>query len=475
MHPTTLDLFAGAGGMALGFRAAGARCIGAIEWNESAAQTFAGTFADDAPVVFGGPEDGDVNNVDVPRLIDALPRIPDIVVGGPPCQGFSRIGRAKHLSLMGLEDRVSIGARGEDTRNQLYQYFLDVVRFAKPKAFVMENVPGMREQLGVDFAKRIAREAQSIGYNVRYFLLNAANYGVPQHRWRLFFVGLRSDLGHLAVPRPPPQTHVAQMVLEGSSLPEDPYLVTGDRLPVVADPQPAVTVRDALGDLPKLKCHLRGERPREERLPLRRPPSPYVRMLRSWPGLAAPDTVSGNWHRYLGGVTDRADYQIFELMAQGDRFPEVVEIGHRLLNEHVAGLETRPRPGSAEWDELKACFVPKYRRDAFHDKWRKLVETEPAWTVTAHLSKDAYSHIHYDSRQARTITIREAARLQSFPDAVDFCGNFGEQYRQIGNAVPPVLARAIAENLFAQMRELGAWSQPDRPRVPLSAVDATSP
>lgn len=456
MRPTTLDLFAGAGGMSLGFRAAGARCVGAVEWNASASETFAQTFKEDAPVVFGGPEAGDVNRIPVPDLLAALPEPPTVVVGGPPCQGFSRIGRAKHASLLGDEDRVRLGGVRDVGRNLLYQYFLDVVRVAKPLAFVMENVPGMREQMGSDFARRISREAHALGYNVRYMMLNAANYGVPQHRWRLFFVGLRSDLGVTAIPRPPTQTHLALAALEGSSLPEDPWLIAGADLPIVGSPAPPVSVRDAIGDLPKLKEHLRGERPGERRVPLRRRPSPYVEILRNWPGIATPLEVSGTWHRYLGGLTDRQDYRIFELMAQGDRYPEVIEIGHRLLEEHVATLSDPPRPGTEEWEEMKARFIPKYRRDAFHDKWRKLVADEPSWTVTAHLSKDAYSHIHYDSRQARTITIREAARLQSFPDGVDFCGNFGEQYRQIGNAVPPLLARAIASELFAQLAELGA-------------------
>lgn len=457
MQLTTLDLFAGAGGMSLGFRAASARCIGAVEWDQAAADTFARTFRDDRPVVFGGPEEGDVNRLPVPELFEVLPEMPDIVIGGPPCQGFSRIGRAKHASLLGEEDRVRLGGVRDMSRNLLYQYFREVVQRAAPRAFVMENVPGMREQMGNDWAKRIAREFSGLGYNVRYFLLNAANYGVPQHRWRIFFVGFRSDLGALAVPQPPPMSHVAQASLEGSSLPVDPWMIAGADIPAVDDPQPPVTVREAIGDLPKLKEHLEGVRPEEYRVPLRRRPSPYVQMLRSWPGLNAPETVSGTWHRFLGGVTARQDYKIFELMAQGDRYPEVIEIGHRLLNNFVAGMDDPPRPGTPEWEDLKARFVPKYRRDAFHDKWRKLVATEPSWTVTAHLSKDAYSHIHYDSRQARTITIREAARLQSFPDAVDFCGNYGEQYRQIGNAVPPVLSRAIAESLFGQMCELGVW------------------
>ncbi|MCB9672956.1 MAG: DNA cytosine methyltransferase, partial [Alphaproteobacteria bacterium] len=148
-----LDLFSGAGGMALGFRAAGARCVGAVEWNASAATTFRNTFRDEEPVVFGGPESGDVNNLEVGRLLDSLREPPDIVVGGPPCQGFSRIGRAKQASLLAEAERVLSGGVTDPGRNQLYKYFLGVVRQAQPRAFVMENVPGMREHLGTDFAK----------------------------------------------------------------------------------------------------------------------------------------------------------------------------------------------------------------------------------------------------------------------------------------------------------------------------------
>ncbi len=102
------------------------------------------------------------------------------------------------------------------------------------------------------------------------------------------------------------------------------------------------------------------------------------------------------------------------------------------------------------------------------DKWAKLHPDRPSWTLTAHLSKDSYSHIHYDGNQARTITIREAARLQSFPDGFEFCGSPGDQFRQIGNAVPPLLARALARNLLDQIAALenpgaGHRSRKDRP------------
>ena len=191
--------------------------------------------------------------------------------------------------------------------------------------------------------------------------------------------------------------------------------------------------------------------PPAELLPLRAAPSDYVKRLRDWPGLPGPDRVSGNWYRFT-----RRDFPIFRDMAQGDCYPEALEVAHTLFRQTLEQMAEPPLPGTQAWEELKAAHVPPYRNDAFHDKWQKLVADRPSWTLTAHLSKDTYSHIHYDSRQARTISIREAARLQSFPDGVEFVGNHGDHYRQIGNAVPPLLARAIAEELFAQLGELGA-------------------
>jgi DNA (cytosine-5)-methyltransferase 1 len=128
-------------------------------------------------------------------------------------------------------------------------------------------------------------------------------------------------------------------------------------------------------------------------------------------------------------------------MRPGDCYPQAVEIAERLLaNARSSGRNFVSR------DE----YVPPYRLDGFDEKWRMLDPEEPSWTVTAHLSKDCYSHIHYDVRQSRTITIREAARLQSFPDSFLLSGSMGDRFRQIGNAVPPLLAFALAEHLLAR-------------------------
>ncbi len=449
---TVLDLFSGAGGMALGFEASGARTVGAVEIDPVAAETFRRMFDREDPLILGG-ERGDMTRIVIPRLLDSLPDTPEVIVGGPPCQGFSRIGRAKQRSLVEEQDRVRFGGVRDPRRNELYRYFLEVVREARPLAFVMENVPGMREFLGVDIAGRIVREAAHLGYNVRYFLLNAAWYGVPQQRWRIFFVGIRTDLGRDTTPRPPARTHeFGPDIPEGVMLPEDRRMIWGEAIPRVENPLPVIACREALGDLPRLTGHLEGRRPDDVALAYRRSPGAWAETMRKWPGREAPEQVTGNWYRFT-----RRDYPIFREMAHGDCYPEAVVIARRMFHQHLAAVRAAgdaPPPGSRQYERLKRRFIPPYRNDAFNEKWRKLIPGEPSWVLTAHLSRDSYSHIHYHSAQARTITVREAARLQSFPDGFEFQGNFGDQYRQIGNAVPPLLARALARELLAQLREL---------------------
>jgi len=161
-------------------------------------------------------------------------------------------------------------------------------------------------------------------------------------------------------------------------------------------------------------------------------------------------------------------------MQPGDRYPQAIAIAtarvhekfRKLIDEaeSVADFEILHRLSSEfddvrgrgvafkEWSPELVAFAkdifPPYPEDKFMDKWRKLVAEEPSWTVTAHLGRDSYSHIHYDSTQKRAISVRESARLQSFPDAFIFSGNMGDCYRQIGNAVPPLMAWAIAAALM---------------------------
>jgi DNA (cytosine-5)-methyltransferase 1 len=153
------------------------------------------------------------------------------------------------------------------------------------------------------------------------------------------------------------------------------------------------------------------------------------------------------------------DYPIFERMNQGDQYPDAHRVAIELWHEKMAILglaDSDADPLSPKHDLYeaeRATIVPPYDPNKFIDKWRKMAEDEPARTLTAHLGKDSYTHIHYDDSQARTISVREAARLQSFPDGFTFEGAMNAAFRQIGNAVPPLLARALALHIA---NEIGA-------------------
>ena len=143
-------------------------------------------------------------------------------------------------------------------------------------------------------------------------------------------------------------------------------------------------------------------------------------------------------------------------MKPGDQYPQAWQIAQAMLAERVAELRrkgTSVTPGSAEYQRLEKAIVPPYDAGKFPNKWRKMWRGEPARTLMAHLGKDSYSHIHYDHAQARTISVREAARLQSFPDGFAFTGStMNPAFRQIGNAVPPLLAKSLATQMMKALR-----------------------
>ena len=174
--------------------------------------------------------------------------------------------------------------------------------------------------------------------------------------------------------------------------------------------------------------------------------------MRTWPGFEAPAALVDHVIRYLP-----RDYELFARLNPGDQYPQAWKHAHDMLNERVAELRRKGviiREGSAEYERLRASIVPPYDAGKFPNKWRKMWNDQPARTLMAHLGKDGYSHIHYDSDQARTISVREAARLQSFPDGFMFCGTINPAFRQIGNAVPPLMARALARQIMATFKPL---------------------
>jgi DNA (cytosine-5)-methyltransferase 1 len=232
--------------------------------------------------------------------------------------------------------------------------------------------------------------------------------------------------------------------------------------PPAANPKlrPAVTAEDALGDLPPIYARellsagriRRGARRFDKPVPYdyRRKVSPYATIMRSWQGFEAPEQgLRDHVIRYLP-----RDYELFARLNPGDQYPQAHQHALDMLAERIDQLRSGGklvREGSAEFNRVRASIVPPYDPGKFPNKWRKMWRDQPARTLMAHLGKDSYSHIHYDSEQARTISVREAARLQSFPDGFLFCGTMNPACRQIGNAVPPLMAKALAVSMMVAL------------------------
>jgi len=455
--PTVLELCSGCGGLALGLRTAGFGLAAHVEANADANATYALNFAQkdkDSMKVWSRPRDMVFQSIqDLARDfgLTADPREAfDVLAAGLPCQAFARIGRSKLRSVSGDED-----AYINDPRASLYKRFLEIVDETRPLVILMENVPDIMNFGGHNVPEEIAESLQARGYVARYTLLNAAFYGVPQLRERLFLVAFDSKLDTLPVfPKP---SHFLQLPsgyesIRAMALRQVPdWSHNFEAIPQPADTlTPAIWTEAALVDLPFISEHLSDtsvlrRRKLSDRLPYREDIAltEYANKIRAWPGFATDYDVSGNVIR----LTAR-DFPIFGLMPYGVEYPVALDIARQLLDEKIKRESDPPAPGSIRYRTIEKATVPPYDAGKFPNKWWKLDPRLPARTLTAHLGKDTYSHIHYDERQKRMISVREAARLQSFPDGFEFVGGINASFRQIGNAVPPMLALAIGRALM---------------------------
>lgn len=468
--PRVLDLFSGCGGLSLGFQRAGFKILGGLEKDPRAAWTYAENLhrshAESHKKIFGKSRDiSSLTPVDFLGELGftAVESVVDVLVGGPPCQAYARVGRAKLREVKGHPEAFKL-----DNRGNLYRHYLEYAKILCPLAIVIENVPDILSYGGRNVAHEIAIQLKTLGYFVNFGLLNAASYGVPQTRRRLYIVALHKDLGRL--PGLPSPTHqidklpigyrefgaLVSSLREGKTPFRGPDPVTFDetsqRLPR------AVTVLDAIGDLPRLTAHLdeslQVDRKQRFGQPLcyaTSPLSPFAREMRNgWPGFENKDCVQDHVTRLLP-----RDYRIFSRMKPGDDYPRAHEIAIQIFEEEVARrrqLGEEIETGGFTWESIKKSIVPPYDPAKFPNKWRKMQPDAPARTLLAHLSHDSYTHIHYDSAQARTISVREAARLQSFPDGFSFYPAMNPTFQMIGNAVPPLMSFRLAQQLLKDLR-----------------------
>jgi len=360
--PRYMDLFAGCGGISLGFLTAGFQPVASVEIDPHAAQTHGANFGRWS---MGGDQIAhhaarDVTNEDPATIFSDLgihgpvDDQVDILVGGPPCQAFARVGRAKlreqaHRRLEETADHAFL----VDGRVNLWQRYVHYIRMTKPVALLMENVPDILNHGGQNVAELVAKSLSDEGYEVAYTLLNASWYGVPQTRERMILVGFHRDSGikptfpkpthHVVLPQGYEGTkNTARQVIKRQGSDHHRFVIDpGASLP------PATTAMEALADLPPiyaLEMFNRGELRRGMKNPLEpvhytspKPSSAYSRLMREWYGFVTKETTTGHVIRYLP-----RDYKVFAEISEGWQYPQI----HAYVENKIADwLRSRKRRG----------------------------------------------------------------------------------------------------------------------------------
>ena len=349
--PKVLDLFCGCGGLSEGFKLAGYTIVGGVDFNEPAIKTYNRNFPEAKGICC------DLLNMDSQRIIEEFGDLRDIdvIIGGPPCQGFSAANRYK--------------IEGEDPRNKLFFFFFKFVDIANPKVVVIENVRGIITSNNGYAKNRIYEIFEARGYSVNHRILSASDYGVPQRRQRNFFV----------------------MIKNGQKF-------DFDTLKKVSELR---TVEDAIGELYDHEDSNSND--------------PFV--LNSKPNT--------EYRKYLRSKTN-------EILNHEVRYPA------EKVQERISYV-----PQGGNWQDVPEELWPSDRKNRHSSAYKRLDVNQPSCTIDTGNNHSNYFHPLYN----RLPTVREAARLQSFPDEFIFEGNRSEQYRQVGNAVPPLLAKAIADQL----------------------------
>ena len=426
-----IDLFSGCGGMALGFKKAGFDIITGIENSKAAYETYIKNmyykFNKVNTHIYG-----DIKKINITDINKYIENFKIGVIGGPPCQAYSLAGKGK-LKSLGSE-RVNT----KDERGTLYKEFLRIAYGIDAEFILIENVPEATNYGGQNIAEIISEDLNKHNYEVRWTILNAANFGVPQIRERLFILAFKKSSNKtVEFPAPthfcPLDEYKAYYEKRINSFYECKYFLGNKKKSTQSK---WITVKDAFSDLPRLMQNNKYRRiPNDVFMKYSTGiENEYQKNMRCWYN-STTEVISGNAFR-----NNTKEKFIFEKMKQGDNYLEAKKIATKEFEKvkKIYKLEEK----SEKFLEFHNRIIPKYSDEKFVNKWKKLREDWPSHTVTAHLGKDTYSHIH--PWEPRGISVREAARLQSFPDNFDFASNMGESYKMIGNAVPPLLSYNIA-------------------------------
>lgn len=343
-----IDLFCGAGGLSLGFQQAGFNILGGVDFQQDAINTYKHNFINSIPIC------GDISSITDEQIVEIYGESVDVIIGGPPCQGFSAGNRQQ------IEN---------DPRNKLFFEFIRFVKVLNPKAVVIENV---KQILTKDngFAKnKIFEILEELDYTVDVKVLNANDYGVPQKRSRALFVGIKKEYGNFKY-LPKKVEHI-------------------------------VTVKEAIGELYNF------------------------------------ENTSNN----ILTVEPITDFQKYVRSSNNKVLNNEKKYPNNRVQERMSYV-----PQGGNWKDVPPELWDVQRTNRHSSAYKRLDENEPSITIdTGHMN---YFHPIYN----RVPTVRESARLQSFPDNFEFCGSMTSQFRQVGNAVPPLMAKAVAEIIMEVLK-----------------------
>lgn len=396
---TFVDLFAGCGGLSEGFLKLNFKGLCHVDFDQHACTTLANRLKDynlsDEEVEKTVLTRDLTKHETVEDILECVKDIEvDLLIGGPPCQAFSTVGRAQDKNSM-----------KNDSRNYLYKHYIEILEKFNPKIFVFENVTGLLSSKpdGKKIFPLIVKEFKKKGYDVydnpKDIVLNSVHYGVPQIRKRVILIGIRNDLNISS-------KEVYNLIEKTHYAPKDE-----DREGV----KKFRTIKDAISDLP---AYYPGEG--NEEIDFRSDSkNEYIKLMRL-----------NNMTKLYNHTTRKHN--------------DLDRERYKILSENKWQLK--------DLNEVRPDLV-NYNPKHFVNRYTVQEFDKPGRTVVAHLYKDGNLFIHPDSNQERTFTVREAARVQSFPDDFKFLGARTHQYKQVGNAVPPLMSYQIAKAIKKVLNE----------------------